>query len=396
MSTHATTYPVAGTFTVAIPTGATNLRVQLWGGGGGGVLGTGGGGGGGSAYSEDTFLAPTPGNHTLVVGAGGGGGSGTGVDGSSSTWDATSVVAVGGGRGMLHAGGTGGASGSCIGSIKYSGGGGASDQGSTGGGGGSSAGTASNGTTATTVSGAVAPTGGGNGGNGAGSGASASDGSSPGGGGGGTKAIPPYVAGNGAPGKAIVTYDMVRTPAAFTKYIPTGICGVRQPIVTTTWDDIVNDQQLANTTGQLIASAVGLSAPPYPSVPPPLVVAMLANQPPGTDGLFIPSLLGKNSGSGTCSIRVFVYATWVQGFGGGASTPVGNVIVGTRANHASLWTYTTSAQVTWPNSWGWVDMGADVAFPNGGDLFVGISNSTAQPPNYITLMNAYAVFAQAD
>ena len=103
--------------TYNVPTGVTQIEVEVWGGGGGGGAGLGGGGGAGGLIKA---LIPTSGPMTcsVTVGAGGTGGSGgnSGTGGSSSTVscgasDSATVTADGGNGGTGSPGGGSGGGG---------------------------------------------------------------------------------------------------------------------------------------------------------------------------------------------------------------------------------------------------------------------------------------------
>jgi hypothetical protein len=132
-----------------VPPGITSLRsVECWGAGGGAAgwnLSYGGGGGG--AYAKKLSLAVTPGaSITYSIGAGGTSPIyGPGVDGGDTWFVNSSTVLAKGGKGSLKddtnwLGGAGGAAGSSIGNLVYSGGkGGDTPADVSGAGGGSSA-----------------------------------------------------------------------------------------------------------------------------------------------------------------------------------------------------------------------------------------------------------------
>ena len=208
-SSTTTTYATHGTFNITIPSGAANLRVQLWGAGGAArVNASSGSGGGGGAYAESTFASPTPGAYTLVVGAGGA------STGGSSSWNTSDIIAVGGTIGGSHFGGAGGAAASCTGTIKYSGGNGGTQSGSvpiTSGGGGASATSVGNGISAIGLAGGAAAADGGPGANGFAyppdvNGIAPSSG--PGGGGSGGVGTGASSPGYGYDGQAIITYSI--------------------------------------------------------------------------------------------------------------------------------------------------------------------------------------------
>lgn len=196
-----------------VPSGVSEIRFRTFGQGGkggqdeGGYLG--GGGGGGGAYSERT-ISVTPGE-TLIFWAGDGSQSTVAMD--TEVWrGATCLVrAKSGIDGTENAYGAGGAAGSCIGDITYSGGHGAAAQGASldrGGGGGSSAGPAANGNNTSTISGAAAPAGGGAGGDGGLADSMGDTAITPGGGGGGAgrdEGSTP-IPGNGGWGKIYLDY----------------------------------------------------------------------------------------------------------------------------------------------------------------------------------------------
>lgn len=172
-------------WTVPIDWNSASNTIEVIGGGGGGAgnngITNGGGGGGGGAYSKISNLSLTPGaSVTYAVGAGGG----TGSSGGDTWFNASSfsncvsagssscVGAKGGTGGVVTAAGSGGATGSGVGIVKYAGGNGGTGGSNTGGGSGGGGG-----------GGAAGPHGAGaNGGNGSGTGSGIGGG---GGGGGG-------------------------------------------------------------------------------------------------------------------------------------------------------------------------------------------------------------------
>ncbi|MBK8622860.1 MAG: Ig-like domain-containing protein [Saprospiraceae bacterium] len=208
-----------------IPPGVTSITVEVWGGGGRGgsrTTGTAGtGGGGGGAYSRRT-VAVTPGQ-IYVVNVGAGSTSNTAAGGdtwvSPSTVGNAFVLAKGGNSAAnnVTTGATGGAAGSGIGDVRFSGGNGGNAPSTTSsGGGGSSAGISANGTNASGTTGGVAPLSGGNGANGRTTAGSGTAGSLPGGGGSGavrgTTGSP--AGGSGAHGKVQInlTFDVNAGP----------------------------------------------------------------------------------------------------------------------------------------------------------------------------------------
>jgi hypothetical protein len=158
------TYTASGNFIV--PTGITNVSVDVWGGGGagGGVNGASsstrsGGGGSGGTFTRNATVPVTAGNTiTVTVGAGGTGVTAAdGNPGGASTFAAaTSVTAAGGGGGKLATTGTlNGPGGGVSTGTTYNGGTGAAASGNSGAGGGG-AGNGGNGgnATGTTTAGA--------------------------------------------------------------------------------------------------------------------------------------------------------------------------------------------------------------------------------------------------
>lgn len=144
----------SATDTWQCPAGITSVTVECWGGGGAGggasSASIGGGGGGGGAYSIST-LTLTPGTiYTVTVGAGAAGVSAANGGTGGDSWFSTTgtILAKGGGGGLFNTaagGGAGGASGSGVGTTKFSGGAGGTGQNlatGTGGGGGGGAGNA--------------------------------------------------------------------------------------------------------------------------------------------------------------------------------------------------------------------------------------------------------------
>ncbi|MFH1346849.1 MAG: hypothetical protein ABIH10_01215 [Spirochaetota bacterium] len=221
------TYTASTTWTV--PAGVTNVKVEVWGGGGGGggqnLKTDGGGGGGGGAYSRRNSTSTIPGAvYTVSIGVNGVGGTGGCGTAGGDSWfaNSTAILAKGGqmgcdSTGAPPEGGLGGAAGSGIGDIKFSGGQGEAGRDSSagsGGYGGSSAGIAVDGWSGpqtwsiTTYPTPSTPEGGGHGGDG---GALNVNGSAPasgnGGGGGGSGEGQPQTGGNGAVGKIVLTYS---------------------------------------------------------------------------------------------------------------------------------------------------------------------------------------------
>lgn len=202
------TFTTYGTFTV--PSGVTEIIVEVWGGGGGGASGNGGrGGGGGGAYARSTLTGLTAGtSYSFTVGTGGGPGSA----GGASTFGNNLVRADGGRAGSGSSGGAGGSGGT--GQVVYPGGNGANASGNVGGGGGSSAGSGEAGRNANAHVGGIAPPGGGNGGSilSEGNNSGGAPGSSPGGGGAGKNGPGGGgTPGSGAPGRIVVTYVLGTT-----------------------------------------------------------------------------------------------------------------------------------------------------------------------------------------
>ncbi|MBL7940962.1 MAG: PKD domain-containing protein [Flavobacteriales bacterium] len=223
------TYTTSGTYVV--PAGVTQITVECWGGGGRGGSRTDagpGGGGGGGAYARSVLTVTPSTTYTVTVGAGS---SSTAAGGDSRfhTGATNHVLAKGGNSAPNNstAPGTGGASGSCIGTFVFSGGNGATGN-VNGGGGGSSAGTANNGAVGAVSNGGTAPAGGGNGGNGRnGSNDDGFSGAAPGGGGGGCRAnVTDRIGGTGGNGRVIVSFD------------PNGLCMAALPAINAIADNV--------------------------------------------------------------------------------------------------------------------------------------------------------------
>src|SRR5690554_5218045 len=202
-----TTFSSSGTYT--IPAGATQIKVEAWGGGGrGGSQATGGGGGGGAYASRIINVTPLA-TYTVTVGTG----SNNNNPGGDSWFSpnnnvANALVLAKGGNSVPNNSATGANGGNytdCIGDIRNNGGRGANVTNSNGGGGGASAGSTGIGPSAINDFGAIATTGAdGTGGNGrAGSGGAGLAGTVPGGGGGGARGN--NTGGNGANGRIIIT-----------------------------------------------------------------------------------------------------------------------------------------------------------------------------------------------
>ncbi|MDR1974239.1 MAG: InlB B-repeat-containing protein [Bacteroidales bacterium] len=194
------TYNNPGNYSALIPTGATALKAEAWGGGGGGGTGTGlfargtGGGGGGGAYTTKDWGNANGSMLDLSVGSGGAPSSGGGA--STINYNSITVSAGGGGAGSSAtaskgSGGSGGTASGGDGNIN-GGAGNNSGQGGNGGNGGA---------------GASAPSGNATGGSG----------NPPGGGGGGGSnngLLASSSGGPGADGKAIVTFNYsIATPS---------------------------------------------------------------------------------------------------------------------------------------------------------------------------------------
>lgn len=228
------TYSSSTFFTA--PLGVTSLAVECWGAGGGGGGSTagndGGGGGGGGGYSKGNAVAVTSGtSYAVNVGLGGYQYTTTSniqaYSGGDSWFKDVSTVLAKGGTGGFNtntvaltqgAGGTGGALGSGIGDIRWSGangGDGRDNATGRGGAGGASGGTAASGTnegspapTWDNATADAAPAGGGIGGNGGNAnGADGANGTVPGGGGGGGAEA--AYGGDGANGQVIISYTCI-------------------------------------------------------------------------------------------------------------------------------------------------------------------------------------------
>lgn len=206
------TFNASGTFTT--PAGVNQVTVEAWGGGGAGgdsaTKNVAAGGGGGGAYARSILSVSPSTGYAVTVGLGGV--SSTAANGGNSSFGADLVRAVGGQTVLSNAapGGLGGAAGSSVGDVTYSGGNGAAgvnNPNGWGGGGGSSAGTAAIGNNAAGVTGATAPAGGGAGGDGALAGGNGVAGNLPGGAGGGSmRTGGGTTGGNGANGRIIVNW----------------------------------------------------------------------------------------------------------------------------------------------------------------------------------------------
>jgi hypothetical protein len=239
------TYSTPGPGTFTVPTGVTEITVEVWGGGGRGAgmpaAGGGGAGGGGGAYSRETIVV-TPGTtYNFFVGAG----SSTAAPGGDSWFiNATTLMAKGGNSAADGAttGATGGDAASGFGTIRFSGGNGGSGTGTTApiisGGGGSSAGSAADGNNGGTPAGGIAPTNGGNGGPGIEDAVLAipgttdgngSGGAFPGGGGGGGLSNVALVSGGaGGNGKVTVSFGIIYdTPGTVPYVVPVGVNFIR-------------------------------------------------------------------------------------------------------------------------------------------------------------------------
>ncbi len=259
------TYDASSSFVV--PAGVTSLTVQAWG-GGGGARETGNttrrSGGGGGAFAQATF-GVTPGETNLVVVGLGGAADDPGEDGGDSyVWmpGATNVLAAGGGGAPSdNTIGIGGAAGSCIGSITYSGGNGGLRGSNGGGGGGGSAYTNANGS----AGGAGGATLGGAGGAGTGAGGDGGDNGQPGengnapGGGGGGEGTGSAVGGDGADGRVIIFYEQLPDNGTFgdPPNLWTGGTLATGETITITFEATVDDP---TTVMQLLNTASAYSA----------------------------------------------------------------------------------------------------------------------------------------
>jgi hypothetical protein len=165
-----------------------------------------------------------------------------------------------------------------------------------------------------------------------------------------------------------------RTPTGFTSFISTVKCSARRPIITTSLDNIINDQQYALTCGQLVCSLDG--RPGY-----------LANSPGGGTlaSVVIPSLRAKGTSAGTCSLRVYFLVSR------SAFITTATLHIGVRANHAASWTYTTNGPMAISATPAWIDFGSDVSFTNQGDLLLGIDATASSSPG---ILWSAVVFAQ--
>lgn len=208
------TFSTSGTFTV--PTGVTEITVQVWGGGGKGGTTTGNnnycGGGGGGAYSSSILSVTAGTSYTFTVGNGS---TTTAPGGDSWFGSATTVMAKGGNSVANNTlnGVTGGAASSGFGSVKFSGGNGGNGLGNPtrlGGGGGSSAGSAANGNNGAGQTPGAAPANGGAGGTGGSNNGNGQQGLIPGGGGGGaaTQNSGSNNGGAGANGQVKITWSI--------------------------------------------------------------------------------------------------------------------------------------------------------------------------------------------
>jgi len=122
-------YSDVGTYTFIVPSCASYICVEVWGGGGGGggghgTSGYGGGGGGGGGYGKGCFSVTPGDSYTVIVGSGGAGGSPGNPGGNGSAGGTSSVGSLisatggnGGGGGGTSAGGSGGTGGTSTGGI---------------------------------------------------------------------------------------------------------------------------------------------------------------------------------------------------------------------------------------------------------------------------------------
>lgn len=224
-TTTVTTLTASGNFTV--PAAVTSLKVECWGGGGGAAGGglagganSGGYGGGGGAYSKVNAFTVTPAQVIpYVIGSAGSAGSpnNLGTNGGITSFNSTTCKAYGGTAATLSSIGHGGASGSGVGDVKFSGGNSATATGSGGSGGGEAAGPSSNGNpgSSNTGSGTAAGGSGTSGANGGAGGSANNNGTAGsiagGGGGGGGGGASAGNGGAGARGQIVVTYTSART-----------------------------------------------------------------------------------------------------------------------------------------------------------------------------------------
>ena len=121
-----TSISLTGTGSITIPSGVTEITVELWGGGGGGggssflFVNSGGGGGGSGGYSTQSFTVTSGQEYSYIIGIAGIGGlngeSGNsgdpGTKGGNSSFSGPSInLSAGGGFGGESSGGEGGAGG---------------------------------------------------------------------------------------------------------------------------------------------------------------------------------------------------------------------------------------------------------------------------------------------
>ena len=159
-----------------------------------------------------------------------------------------------------------------------------------------------------------------------------------------------------------------RTPTSFTKYISTALCSAREPIVPTSLDAIINDQQFANQRGRLI------------SMQPPGLDFF-----PSSDPIYIPTVIGRNNGSGTVKVRFYAYVstagTWTWE-------------IGIRPDHVSSW---TTYQTAMSAVSGWRDFGVDITtsiVSMGSTGIYGIGDVMMAASLGTPLFYGWAVFAQ--
>ena len=221
-----TTYRTSGSRSFTVPSNiASTTVVQLWGAGGAGGAATtntngSGSGGAGAQYSRKVIASLAGLTKTVAVAATTTGGVGSGSVGADSTWDATVVVAKGGAGGALDSGAAGaGSVTNGVGDTVNAGGNGAAgvSAASSGGGGegGRSTGTGGNATGGTGGTGGD----GGDGGAGRTTNGAGNPGFNPGGGGAGGRSTgnPNVNGGDGALGRAIVSYNL--NPSATTTIV---------------------------------------------------------------------------------------------------------------------------------------------------------------------------------
>jgi len=148
-----------------------------------------------------------------------------------------------------------------------------------------------------------------------------------------------------------------RTPTDFTRYINDGLVAPRLPIIRTTLDEIVEDQQFAIDCEQLIVSST---------------MSTVAGGAGVKVGCIFPNLLGKQVGDGlTSTFDAYIVGHILD------RADVDNFWVGTRPDHVTAWTYYSLNMAPHTDLIHWVYFGSLIPCFIGGDIFIGYETSAA-------------------